>query len=173
MATAQEELGVLIACADRNEAGLICRAFKRLSSVARLTTVPDGDEVVTYLEGKGKYADRAACPLPRLLIVDEWLPRLSGIEILRWVRSDPRWKELPVVILREASPPAQPELVERLKAAYCTKALKFQGLVAALEVAVCTALRLAWPSALTSGATVFVPQTPPSVDLKIRLECSQ
>lgn len=49
--------------------------------------VENGEQVIAYLAGKGAYADRKQYPLPELLILDMRMPRLTGMEVLEWLRT--------------------------------------------------------------------------------------
>jgi CheY-like chemotaxis protein len=82
---------------------LIRRAFARAGIGNPLQFVSDGDAAVRYLAGEGAYADRAAFPLPAVMLLDLKLPRRSGLEILQWVRADPRLRRLPVVVLTSSN----------------------------------------------------------------------
>jgi DNA-binding response OmpR family regulator len=42
--------------------------------------------VLDYLEGKGKFASRQREELPALILLDINMPKLTGIEVLRWIR---------------------------------------------------------------------------------------
>ncbi len=77
---------------------LIERAFRRANMSAPFA-VSDGEEAVSYLAGEGAYADRQRHPLPALMLLDLKLPRLSGLEVLRWLREQPGLSRLPVVVL--------------------------------------------------------------------------
>lgn len=59
----------------------------------------DGAEALAYLFGTGKYKDRDTSVAPVLVLLDLNLPRISGLEVLRRMRSDERTKLLPVIIL--------------------------------------------------------------------------
>jgi len=89
---------VLVADDDQNQAYLTARAFKAAGVRHPLALVPDGDAAIEYLEGKGRYADRAAHPLPCLLLLDQKLPGRSGLEVLEWVRSSSSVCTLPVLL---------------------------------------------------------------------------
>src|SRR4029079_11191724 len=118
MTAVPERLVVLLADDDRNEITLIRRAFQRLKA-GFVVDVPDGDNAVDYLRGHGNYSDRTLFPLPRMLVLDQWMPGLSGLDVLRWVRSDPKFQSLPVVVLTDSAPTSNSELLTRLRAAFC------------------------------------------------------
>ena len=90
---------ILLVEDDSNDVALIRRAFARAGLDVRLHSVEDGEAAVQYLSGAGPYADRAAHPLPDVVLLDLKLPRRSGLEVLAWVRGVARLKRLPVVVL--------------------------------------------------------------------------
>src|SRR6516164_3396218 len=73
---------VLLVEDDLNDIFLVKRAFKMARVKNPLQVVTDGQEAVSYLKGEGKYADREACPLPKLIVMDIKMPRRSGFEVL-------------------------------------------------------------------------------------------
>src|SRR4051794_21432144 len=64
-----------------------------------LKVVRDGEEALKYLGGVGKFGDRAEFPLPGVVLMDLKMPRVDGFEVLEWVRSQPQFHKLPVIIL--------------------------------------------------------------------------
>ncbi|MDH5578733.1 MAG: response regulator [Betaproteobacteria bacterium] len=58
----------------------------------------DGAEALDYLYQRGAYARREEGN-PVLLLLDLKMPRVDGLEVLRTVKSDPRLRTIPVVIL--------------------------------------------------------------------------
>lgn len=69
------------------------------SSIAQpIQSVRNGEEAIHYLEGKGRFHDREVYPFPRVLILDLKMPKISGFELLKWVRSHANWRRLPVII---------------------------------------------------------------------------
>ena len=89
---------ILSAEDDENDAFLLQRAFRR-AGLSQLRTVPDGQAAVEYLGGKTIYTNRAAHPMPALVLLDINMPRLAGLEALAWIRHQPDLKALPVVML--------------------------------------------------------------------------
>jgi CheY-like chemotaxis protein len=64
-----------------------------------LRVVGDGTKAIDYLSGKGEYADRTEHPLPNVVFLDIKMPMCDGHEVLKWIRSQPALKTLPVVML--------------------------------------------------------------------------
>lgn len=82
-----------------SDADLTRRAFERSGIANELVVVEDGQEALDYLHGSGPYAGRDRPELPALILLDLKLPKVSGLEVLRRMRGDPRTKSVPVVIL--------------------------------------------------------------------------
>jgi CheY-like chemotaxis protein len=55
------------------------------------------------LAGSGRFADRARYPLPYLVFLDLKLPRLSGLEVMRWIGTRSELRHLPVVVLTSSA----------------------------------------------------------------------
>ena len=89
---------ILVAEDDLTDAYFFERAFKRAGLPVTLHFVRDGQEVIDYLQGEGQFADRTAHPLPHLMLLDLKMPRLDGFEVLEWVRKQPGFNSLQVVI---------------------------------------------------------------------------
>jgi len=56
-------------------------------------------EAVDYLEGRGKFADRKAFPLPSVIVTDMRLPDGNASEFVRWIRSHPKLNKIVVIVL--------------------------------------------------------------------------
>jgi CheY-like chemotaxis protein len=61
--------------------------------------VADGHEAVEYLQGEGKYGKRDEFPFPKVIISDLKMPRLSGLELLEWLRNHPHCAVIPAILL--------------------------------------------------------------------------
>ena len=93
------EKTILLAEDDPDDAFLFERALRRSGLPHRVTTVWDGQECIDYLLGNAPYDDRAAHPLPDLLILDLNMPLITGREVLAWLATRPEFEGLPVVVL--------------------------------------------------------------------------
>lgn len=60
--------------------------------------VKDGQQALDFLQCSGIHAGRAPGN-PILVMLDLKLPRISGLEVLRRVKSDPNLRDIPVVML--------------------------------------------------------------------------
>ena len=77
---------------------LTLRALRRNNIANRVVVVRDGAEALDYLFARGAYADEKTA-LPTVVLLDLKLPKVGGLEVLRQIRSTPRTRMLPVVIL--------------------------------------------------------------------------
>jgi two-component system, response regulator len=78
-------------------------AFKGCGVTNEIVVVRDGAEALDYLFGTGEHAGRDTRLLPTMVLLDLSLPRLSGLEVLQRIRSDPRTALLPVVMLSSST----------------------------------------------------------------------
>ena len=80
---------VLLVEDDPSDFRLIQRAFSRLPEEIKMFRLTNGDDVVAYLAGEEPYENRAAHPMPSMVLLDLKLPRRSGFEVLQWLRRQP------------------------------------------------------------------------------------
>jgi len=78
---------------------LILRALRKVNLVNQVDVVRDGQQALDYLFREGEFAGRAGSDFPTIVLLDIGLPRVSGLEVLKRLRSDPRTRLQPVVIL--------------------------------------------------------------------------
>jgi CheY-like chemotaxis protein len=90
---------VLLAEDDEIDVMLLKRAFREVNVHTDVHACSNGDEVLSYLTGRGEYGDRQKYPLPQLLLLDLKMPFKNGFEVLEWLRTDPILRKLPVVIM--------------------------------------------------------------------------
>lgn len=94
---------ILYAEDDPDDVFFMIRACKHAGIESLIQTVPEGREVIHYLSGEGKYADRTRYPLPQLVLLDLHMPDLSGFEVLQWIRNTAGVASLPVLVLTSSS----------------------------------------------------------------------
>ena len=74
-------------------------ALKRSGLGNPFQIVRDGVDALSYLTGQFQFTDRNAFPSPGILLLDLTLPKLSGWDVLQWVRSRSRFDNLVVIVL--------------------------------------------------------------------------
>ena len=95
---------------DAEEIIRVQGALAQANLVNPLRIVDDGRKAIAYLEGQGEFADRESFPFPSLVLLDLTLAAPSGLEVLAWIRSQPKMKNLPVILLTSSmasDPPAE------------------------------------------------------------------
>ena len=102
------DVAILLAEDDENDILLVRRAFDRAKIPNPLFIVHSGQETIDYLSGKGNFADRARFPLPGVMLLDLKMPCLDGFDVLAWLRTQPQFDTLPVVVL--SSSKLQPDI---------------------------------------------------------------
>jgi two-component system response regulator len=77
---------------------LTMHAFRSHGQGRDVVVAHDGEEALDYIYAQGRHADRKD-GVPALLLLDLKLPGISGLDVLRRVRSVPETRRMPVVIL--------------------------------------------------------------------------
>jgi two-component system response regulator len=90
---------ILLVEDDANDEALTIRALKKHNIKNEVAVVRDGAEALDWLFARGVYAARDANLLPQVVLLDLKLPKVSGLDVLRSVRDNPKTKRLPVVLL--------------------------------------------------------------------------
>jgi two-component system, response regulator len=93
---------ILYAEDDENDRELTLAALSDCGIDNRIDVVNDGQEVLDYLNYNGKYQDRKN-ESPILILLDIKMPKVDGIQVLEVIKSDDRYKAIPVVMLTSSS----------------------------------------------------------------------
>src|SRR5690242_9581564 len=94
---------ILLAEDSEDDELLFSYTWHRAGLGGTLMVAHDGDETMAYLEGKGRFSDREKFPLPNGLILDLVMRKRSGWEVLQWIRSQPRFDSLQILVLTGSS----------------------------------------------------------------------
>ena len=89
---------ILLAEDSPADAEMALDALREANLANPIVHVEDGVEALDFLYRRGAFADQPD-ELPAVLLLDIKMPRLDGLEVLRTLREDPKFKSLPVVIL--------------------------------------------------------------------------
>jgi CheY-like chemotaxis protein len=97
---------ILLVEDNEDDVFLMERALKGAGIANPLQIVSDGQEAIDYLSGTGKFADRAAYPLPAVVFLDLKLPLRTGHEVLAWIRERSEFETLVAVVLTSSNEPS-------------------------------------------------------------------
>jgi len=95
----QNRHAILLVEDNAKDLKLAMHALSSQRLANRIQVARDGEEALDYIFCRGPHADRSIDQAPRLVLLDLKLPKVDGLEVLRAVKSDPRTKAIPVVIL--------------------------------------------------------------------------
>jgi CheY-like chemotaxis protein len=90
---------ILLAEDDPDDVLLTQLALRKARLANPLQVVRDGEEAIAYLTGAGLFADRSQYPLPMLLLLDLKMPKVTGFEVLDWLRQQPLLGRMPVAVM--------------------------------------------------------------------------
>ena len=98
-ATATEPMELLLIEDQPSDADLALRALRDLELGDTVHLVENGAEALDFVFGRAAYGDRSVENAPDLILLDLKLPKVSGHEVLRRLKSDDRTKGIPVIVL--------------------------------------------------------------------------
>lgn len=114
---------------EENDVMFMRHAWKKAGLLNPLQVVTDGEQAMHHLAGEGKYANREEYPMPFLVLLDLKLPKVSGLELIKWIREQPAIHTLQVVILTSSNQPVDIHAAHALRAnAYLIKPPDAEGL---------------------------------------------
>jgi CheY-like chemotaxis protein len=87
---------------DQDDCSVIKEALDDSELDHTLTMLGSGTELLDYLRGRGKYAGIKP-EYPDLILLDLYMPGLSGMDVLRDIRKDPEFSHLDVVVLTDST----------------------------------------------------------------------
>ena len=90
---------ILIAEDDENDVIILERALRQAGFTNPFHVCRDGTEVVAYFRREGEFADRVRFPFPRLLITDLKMPKMDGLQVLKWLYEHPECNVIPRIVL--------------------------------------------------------------------------
>ena len=136
-------LDLLLVEDNPGDVHLVQHALKRAGAEHRMASVPDGTAALAYLRRQGQYLDS---PRPDVILLDLNLPKRSGLEVLRELKSDPELQDIPVVVLTSSDTPRDVRQSYALNAnCFITKPAElhdFLSVVRVIETFWCRTVRL-------------------------------
>jgi CheY-like chemotaxis protein len=91
---------ILLADDDEDDRLLTADALKRSRLINDMHFVVDGEDLMHYLRGRGRYGPGGApAPRPGLILLDLNMPKMDGREALAEIKGDAVLRRIPVVVL--------------------------------------------------------------------------
>lgn len=113
---------ILLVEDDPNQVIFLKRALGKLKITNPLRVATNGEQAILYLNDRSN-------PAPSLVLLDLRVPRISGLRILDWIRSQADLRDTPVVIVTTSIEPDDRRLADRLGVlAYLCKPISTEGL---------------------------------------------
>jgi two-component system response regulator len=129
-----DPIEILLVEDNPTDAELTIRALKKQNLANELFLVEDGEEALDFIFSRGKYLSRERKKPLKVIFLDLKLPKLSGIQVLRAIKSDPSTKFIPVVVVTSSKEDPDIKLAYELGAnSYVVKPVDFEGFIKALE----------------------------------------
>jgi CheY-like chemotaxis protein len=114
-----------------NDIELTLAALEDNHLANRVIVMRDGSEALEHLRDLG---ERGGVSFPAVVLLDIKMPKVSGIDVLRAIKADPRLKNLPVVMLSSSREGPDVALCYELGAnAYVVKPVEFGDFFEALK----------------------------------------
>lgn len=112
---------------------LAVRALRKARLSINIEVARDGEEALDFIFGEGPYSGRDLA-LPKLILLDLKLPKVSGLQVLQRLKNDVRTQTIPVVVLTSSK--EQSDLVESYRLgvnSFVVKPVNFDGFLEAVQ----------------------------------------
>ena len=124
---------ILLAEDNVEDVELTLKALSEYNLTNDVVVARDGAEALDYLYQRGAFKMRAAGN-PAVILLDIKMPKVDGLEVLRKIKADDKFKTIPVVMLTSSR--EEPDLEESYNLgvnAYVVKPVNFQDFVKAVK----------------------------------------
>jgi CheY-like chemotaxis protein len=124
---------ILLAEDNKNDVELTLAALEEYNLANEVVVARDGVEVLDYMFQRGSFANHAN-GIPAVILLDLKMPRMDGLEALRQIRQEPRFKHIPVVMITSSR--EEQDLVRSYELgvnAYVVKPVDFQKFVECIK----------------------------------------
>lgn len=125
---------ILIVDDSPKDVELTIAALTENNLANNIIVAEDGEEALDYLYKRGKFADYENGN-PAVILLDIKMPKLNGIEVLKQIRSSPKFKFIPVIMVTSSG--EEKDLVESYKLganAYMVKPVDIVQFIDAIKV---------------------------------------
>lgn len=106
----KSEVDILLVEDNPDDLDLTLIALRKGKVANHVHVARDGEEALDFLFCRGPHSERSLDSTPKVVLLDLKLPKLTGLEVLREIRAEPRTRLLPVVVLTSSN--QQRDLIE-------------------------------------------------------------
>ena len=121
---------ILVAEDDAEDQMLVKEAMEESRLSNHIHFVSDGEELLAYLRHEAPYADTRKYPRPGLILLDLNMPRKDGREAMKEIKTDPKLRVIPIVVLTTSK--AEEDILRTYDLgvnSFITKPVSFSSLV--------------------------------------------
>ena len=130
MSTKPESITILMADDDEDDRLMTKEALEEARLVNEIRFVEDGEELMDYLNQRGKYEGGKNAPRPGLILLDLNMPKKDGREALKEIKTDPNLRQIPIVVMTTSK--AEEDIYKSYDLgvnSFITKPVSFDGMV--------------------------------------------
>ena len=120
-------VNILLVEDNPDDVELTLRAFKKHNIANDVYVVNDGEEALNFVFARGEYNQRKFTNFPKVIFLDLKLPKVSGLEVLKEIKSNESTKAIPVVVMTTSQ--EDRDVIESYKLgvnSYITKPINFE-----------------------------------------------
>jgi two-component system response regulator len=131
-----ESIDLLLVEDNQNDVELTMRALKSINLANNVHVSRDGREALDFMLGADENGNQKVLHNPKAILLDLKLPRVSGLEVLKVLKSNQETKKIPVVMLTSSQESRDLEDCYKLGAnSYIVKPFGFEQFVKAVAEA--------------------------------------
>jgi CheY-like chemotaxis protein len=124
---------ILLVEDDPKDVELTLTALEDYNLANEVVVAKDGEEALDYIYCRGKFDSRSS-ENPAVLLLDLKLPKVDGLEVLKQIKSDQKFRMIPVVVLTSSHEERDMVASYRLGVnAYVVKPVDFHEFVNAIK----------------------------------------
>ena len=125
---------ILIVEDNPNDAELTLRALRKANLANEFFVAEDGQQALDFILCKGQFASRNPTKSLKVIFLDLKLPKISGLEVLKEIKSNPKTRKMPVVVVSSSKEDPDIKAAYELGAnSYVVKPVDFDDFIKSME----------------------------------------
>ena len=94
-----DNVEILLVEDNPNDVELTLRALKKNNLANNVFVAIDGAQALDFIFHTGAFTGKGVYSHPKIILLDLKLPKVSGIEVIRKIKSDEKTKVIPIIVL--------------------------------------------------------------------------